>query len=140
MSDVEEPSQYIIYGANGWLGRSALKSIIDNSSNFDSSKVLLMFSGNFYMNGANTLARGRFTRGGTTILDYNGFQFNATGSGDEFAWNPYCTYLDSPATTSSTTYAFQFNRQVADSGSVIFNYQAGGLTQLGIFIAMEIGA
>jgi hypothetical protein len=105
-----------------------------------SSKILLMFSGNFYMNGANTLARGRFTRGGTTILDYNGFQFNATGSGDEFAWNPYCTYLDSPSTTSSTTYAFQFNRQVADSGSVIFNYQAGGLTQLGIFIAMEIGA
>lgn len=44
MSDVEEPSQYIIYGANGWLGRSALKSIIDNSSNFDSSKVLLIGS------------------------------------------------------------------------------------------------
>lgn len=106
----------------------------------NTSTILLMFSGNFYMNGANTLARGRFTRGGTTILDYNGFQFNATGSGDEFAWNPYCTYIDSPATTSSITYAFQFNRQVADSGSVIFNYQQGGLTQLGVFIAMEIGA
>jgi hypothetical protein len=105
-----------------------------------SSKVLLMFSGNIYMNGANTLARGRFTRGGTTILDYNGFQFNATGSGDEFASNPYCTYLDSPATTSETTYAFQFNRAVADSGSVIFNLQQDGMTQRGIFIVMEIGA
>lgn len=44
MSDIEEPSQYIIYGANGWLGRSALKSIIDNCSNLDSSKVLLIGS------------------------------------------------------------------------------------------------
>jgi hypothetical protein len=44
MSDVGEPSQYIIYGANGWLGRSALKSIIDNCSNLDSSKILLIGS------------------------------------------------------------------------------------------------
>ena len=44
MSDVKEPSQYIIYGANGWLGRSALKSIIYDCSNFDSSKILLIGS------------------------------------------------------------------------------------------------
>ena len=44
MSHVDEPSQYIIYGANGWLGRSALKSIIDNCSNLDSSKILLIGS------------------------------------------------------------------------------------------------
>jgi nucleoside-diphosphate-sugar epimerase len=44
VSDIEEPSQYIIYGANGWLGRSALKSIIDNCSNPDSSKILLIGS------------------------------------------------------------------------------------------------
>ena len=44
MSDDEEPSQYIIYGANGWLGRSALKSIIDNCLNLDSTKILLIGS------------------------------------------------------------------------------------------------
>ena len=44
MSEVEEPSQYIIYGANGWLGRSALKSMIDNCSHLDSSKILLIGS------------------------------------------------------------------------------------------------
>jgi nucleoside-diphosphate-sugar epimerase len=44
MSDVEEPSQYIIYGANGWLGRSALKSIIDICSNLDSRNILLIGS------------------------------------------------------------------------------------------------
>jgi nucleoside-diphosphate-sugar epimerase len=44
MSDADEPSQYIIYGANGWLGRSALKSIIDSCSNFDSNKILLIGS------------------------------------------------------------------------------------------------
>ena len=44
MSDIEEPSQYIIYGANGWLGRSAIKSIIKNCSNLDSNKLLLIGS------------------------------------------------------------------------------------------------
>jgi hypothetical protein len=44
MSDADEPSQYIIYGANGWLGRSALKSIIDSCSNFDSNRILLIGS------------------------------------------------------------------------------------------------
>ena len=44
MSDIEEPSQYIIYGANGWLGRSAIKSIIKSCPNLDSSKILLIGS------------------------------------------------------------------------------------------------
>ena len=47
------------------------------------------------------------------------------------------TYLDSPATTSATTYKTQFNVQdTADSGSVT----AQGSSQVGSIILLEIGA
>ena len=52
-------------------------------------------------------------------------------------WNYTITYLDSPATTSATTYKTQFNVQdTADSGSVT----AQGSSQTASIILLEIGA
>ena len=52
-------------------------------------------------------------------------------------------YLDSPATTSATTYNFQVNRYTNNGGSTVYlnyNYNAGGGIQADIsnIILMEI--
>jgi len=55
----------------------------------------------------------------------------------QMRWNYTITYLDSPATTSATTYKTQFNVQdTANSGSVT----AQGSSQVGSIILLEIGA
>ena len=61
----------------------------------------------------------------------------ATGSTRiQFRWNYTISYLDSPASTSSTTYKTQFNVQdTADSGSVT----AQGSSQVGSITLLEIG-
>ena len=99
-----------------------------------SSKVLVMVSTNTHNTATNagktyvTLAKG------SSVLQANGFAFHSTNSGDDsFSSSSAFNYLDSPSTTSATTYKVYFAGEVG-TGSVNYNNSVGTIT------AMEIGA
>jgi hypothetical protein len=76
------------------------------------SKILVIASVNMWLDrGAGfQFAIGRLLRGATTIADYNTNYFggiSTTGSGVSLGSIHGITYLDSPATTSATTYKIQ---------------------------------
>ena len=78
---------------------------------FSTSKILVLFNGSIYSaaNGLVTIARG-----GSNILGANGFYKVTAGAND---YPSSFSYLDSPATTSATTYALFY---AAASGNTIF--------------------
>jgi hypothetical protein len=104
------------------------------------SKILILISQQMYINraAATIYAKGRIMRGGTSVLsnDYiGGFGVpNATGTIEHFStWSP--VYLDSPATTSATTYKTQLALIAAGSLAA----QAFGIATSTITV-LEIGA
>jgi hypothetical protein len=84
--------------------------------------------------------KGRLLRGSTTILDYPDDTFTAINGGGSSA--SLCgpvpmTYLDSPATTSSTTYKVQgAPYTTANSASIAYQYGNGPST----ITLIEVGA
>jgi hypothetical protein len=69
---------------------------------------------------ADTTMQLRLVRGATTILNIDSAAGN-TGNSDAVFWGSIAAnYLDSPATTSATTYKTQFNNS-AGAGSTIVN-------------------
>ena len=113
-----------------------------------SSKVLVLVSQPIWMDRITSLAgmNLRLMRASTRIYGSadtgqggadSGYSQASGSSRIQFRWNYTITYLDSPATTSATTYKTQFNVQdTADSGSVT----AQGSSQVGSIILLEIGA
>ena len=82
----------------------------------------------------------QLVRGATSIKDFTrvqGFYSTNLTNGEEFYGRVTTTYLDSPATTSSTTYKIQGKvSTTANSGQVTFQPASSPST----FILMEIGA
>jgi hypothetical protein len=113
-----------------------------------SSKVLVLVSQPIWMDRITSLAgmNHKLLRGATRIYGSadtggggadSGYSQASGSSRIQFRWNYTITYLDSPATTSATTYKTQFNVQdTADSGSVT----AQGSSQTASIILLEIGA
>ena len=113
-----------------------------------SSKVLVLVSQPIWMDRITSLAgmNLRLMRASTRIYGSadtgqggadSGYSQASGSTRIQFRWNYTITYLDSPATTSATTYKTQFNVQdTADSGSVT----AQGSSQVGSIILLEIGA
>lgn len=108
-----------------------------------SSKILVIVNAEFFNNRltTNTAAKARLLRGATTIVDYpdDTFQFINAGGASSASWAGILpvTYLDSPATTSSTTYKLQGAVQTtANSCSVTFQYSSAPST----ITLLEIGA
>jgi hypothetical protein len=106
-----------------------------------SSKVLILISASNYLaraSGANEIgSQGRILRGGTTLFTndlvklYGAENVNQKSLGGQDSW----VYLDSPATTSATTYKLQ-----AQAGASNTNvYQSGGGNTSTITL-LEIGA
>ena len=107
------------------------------------SKILVIVNAEFFNNRltTNIAAAARLLRGATTIVDYPGdtFQFmNASGaSATSWAGILPITYLDSPATTSATTYKLQGAVQTtANSSCITFQYTSAPST----ITLLEIGA
>jgi hypothetical protein len=107
------------------------------------SKILVIVNAEFFNNRltTNTAAKARLLRGATTIVDYpdDTFQFINAGGASSASWAGILpvTYLDSPATTSSTTYKLQGAVQTtANSCSVTFQYSSAPST----ITLLEIGA
>jgi hypothetical protein len=100
-----------------------------------SSKVLVLSSAMFQKSAANAGSRVSLsiTRGVTDIYIAENITYNNTATETYGAWA--ATYLDSPATTSSTTYTVNF-ANAANVASVSVN--PGGST--GSIVLLEIGA
>jgi hypothetical protein len=100
-----------------------------------SSKVLLwmfMPTAKYAGNNNNSVIL-QLQRDGTNVLQ--AYEMHKTNTSLDFFGSTTLTYLDSPATTSSTTYKVQFRNRVAAAEVVICKDD-----QLAVLIAAEIGA
>jgi len=108
------------------------------------SKVLVMIasSSTQYRNSDSSYAGAKLLRGGTTISDWSTALFSGiavTGGVTEVTLrhNQSIVYLDSPATTSATTYKLQ-SAVSTTAGSANINFQSGSSPS--VIILMEVGA
>ena len=84
------------------------------------SKILIIISANDVLKvSSDTYAGLRLVRNSTTILTFAGGA-SYTQSSATNTTGASCNYLDSPATTSATTYKLQYNSQ-NNTGTVQFN-------------------
>jgi hypothetical protein len=117
------------------LGLSA--SITPTSS---SSKILVLVSANgLASRNSTTYWDGYLVRGSTNLGAFVNFLGNYIG--DAGYWGAGLSYLDSPATTSSTTYKLQGIRR-SGSGNCVFNITTGnsGTGNISTITLMEISA
>jgi hypothetical protein len=93
---------------------------------FSTSKILVLFNGSIYSatNGLVTLARN-----GSNILGSNGFYKVTAGAND---YPSSFSYLDSPATTSATTYAIYYAAASANTIYMNINNTQCSLTVMEI--------
>jgi len=96
------------------------------------SKVLIMADPMFYASGTSLMASARITRAGTSVYQVDRAMQGVTSQG----WKIPLMYLDSPATTSATTYVIQF-ALFSGTGSIVY---ANTSAAIGSIIVMEIGA
>ena len=105
------------------------------------SKILVMtLQTVYYKRTANQLyVAGQLVRGATSILDLDAYNYIASGNLTNFElYQQFAvTYLDSPNTTSSTTYKTQGRLQTTNDAASS-TYQIANAT--GVMILMEIGA
>ena len=104
-----------------------------------SSTILILVSQNGIGKfSGNTQAQFRLLRGATTILNFESFAGHTANTDANFIGGVSAGYVDSPATTSATTYKTQFNSQ-ANIGTVkIQDNNSPGSTST--IILMEVGA
>lgn len=122
---------------------TTLSAAITPSSS--SNKILAFVSGPLYCGntGYNTYTTLRLLRDSTALLDTNHMTDNqaGTGVGVSAGSSLNISYLDSPATTSSTTYKLQIRLgQTSYSAVTRFPFQSGFGTSTATIILMEIAA
>ena len=100
---------------------------------FATSKILVNFNGRIYLNTAANEGSISIYRGGSSIWGGNSV-FNSAGG---IAAQQSINYLDSPATTSSTTYTLYI--KIAGAGAIIF-MPNGAADGIGTITLMEIAA
>jgi len=102
---------------NSWTDSGLTATI---TPKFTTSKILvLVCHTGVKKESSNTAMGSRLLRGATTILNFDGLSGFSNSSGQN-AVATSATYLDSPATTSATTYKTQINSQ-ANSATVVVN-------------------
>jgi len=100
------------------------------------SKILVIVSQTLYSGGTTNVTTSTQLLRGSTVLVVEGYSFYV---GDHFFRSAF-NYLDSPATTSTTTYKTQFKKNNAGGTSVTYAYgDSGGQTNSYITL-MEIAA
>jgi hypothetical protein len=97
------------------------------------NKILCVYLVNGYSGSTITGVGIRLLRGASTAVVVD--KDNGYGSTSENAFNATFFYIDSPATTSATTYKIQFNR---NQGAGIAYVNAAGAGTNSRFFAMEI--
>ena len=101
------------------------------------SKILAFVTMPVYKDSSNTNGEFKLIRTATTIATMSNVAITGTTGGIDIGTTSI-NYLDSPATTSATTYKVQFASQ-ANSSRVVIN-RAGGQTNQSSITLMEIGA
>ena len=116
---------------------TGLSATITPSSASSTILVLVSHNGIGKFSG-NTQAQFRLLRGATTILNFESFAGHTANTDANFIGGVSAAYVDSPATTSATTYKTQFNSQ-ANIGTVKIqdNNSPGSAATI---VLMEVGA
>jgi hypothetical protein len=126
--------------ASATYGDSGLTGTITPTSATSQILVIASLTTVAYRQGDGQNVSMQLVRGATSIKDFTrvqGFYSSNLTNGEEFYGRVTTTYLDSPATTSSTTYKIQGKvSTTANSGQVTFQPASSPST----FILMEIGA
>jgi hypothetical protein len=134
----------VIYGSTGTQVSNSTSTYADTgltatiTPSSSSSKVLIFVS----QNGVSSTVNGngaqiRLLRGATQILHFSGALGTLGGSTERRDVASSCAYLDSPATTSATTYKTQF---ASRTNSATVQVQVTGNDDFSTMILMEIGA
>ena len=84
---------------------------------FSTSKILVMFAGQAYVDTKNCFAYLAIYRGGGSIYSTGALLINSAATTSSMAGTPTLIYQDSPATTSSTTYTMYFK---VDTGAIFY--------------------
>lgn len=103
-----------------------------------SNKILLMFDLGAYTNSGSTFPIPYYAivRGSTVLHAKSGWYLDARSSGTVFGqqlWRTGMHFLDSPSTTSATTYKLQYKSASGGSGHPILGIEEGS-----VFTLMEI--
>jgi hypothetical protein len=96
---------------------------------FSTSKVLVMINGMMYASTGTGEPQGAIYRNGSNVGNYFTDLFSASGA---IVSGASAVYLDSPATTSSTTYAFYFKTSVAGYATFPVNGATATITLMEI--------
>lgn len=112
---------YTITTSSSYVDTGLTASITPTSA---SSKILCLVNlGGVSRAVANGSVGFQLVRNSTSIIEFERFAgYNAGGSGENGVGSCSTSYLDSPATTSSTTYKVQFVAIGASSSARINNY------------------
>ena len=126
----------VVQGTTTTLGSSTSSSYADTgitatiTPQANTNKILVICNTTLFNNAASTDAGLKLLRGATQVINNSGYAFNGGGSAGA---DPLIVALDSPATTSATTYKLQFAR-VSGTGTVFVqpNSNTGQITLMEI--------
>ena len=107
---------------------------------FATSKILVLVNQNGVGKETNdTLIYLRLLRGSTTIVNIERYGSHTASGASNFIGSCSTSYLDSPATTSATTYKTQFASQ-ANNAVIYVQAASGGINSTSTITLMEIAA
>jgi hypothetical protein len=122
---------------------TGITASITPSSTSSTILILLSYGVNISATNSDVYAGGKLLRGATTISDFGANRlfgiYDANSSNHGMLHRGNIVYVDSPATTSSTTYKLQARLELTPSGTGrTMSFQYGG--SLGSITLLEIGA
>ena len=130
----------VVESANDTTLRSTTSSTFSDSGltltitpQATTNKILCVYLVNGYSGSSLTGVGFRLLRGASTVVVTD--KDNGYGSSSEISFNTTFFYIDSPATTSATTYKIQYNR---NQGAGVAYMNAAGAGTNSRFFAMEI--
>lgn len=131
-------STYISNSTNTYVDTGLSASITPTSS---SSKILVMVQITGLSKYSNNTYLGlRLVKNSTVLLNFEGLATYTNSTATNAVGGSGCNYLDSPATTSSTTYKVQF-ASLGNAASVnVQDYGSGANVSTSTMTLMEIAA
>jgi hypothetical protein len=137
----------VVYASDNTLGLSTSTTYADTgltasiTPSSSSSKVLVIVTqAGCYKNNSDTSLFLQLLRGSTSLIEFERNAGMTASTAYNFIGTCSTTYLDSPATTSSTTYKTQFRNKSAGGNGSGVNAESGGTNSKSTITLLEIGA
>jgi hypothetical protein len=128
-------STYFATSSGSYVDVTSMTASITPTAN-DSKILIFCQASDFYIESGQVSLGLQFLRTSTVIQE---FVNQKVYSGETTTGNWLGYFLDSPATTSATTYKLQMKNTTAGGGTSYWNYN-GSATRKASFMLMEIGA